>query len=219
MDKAGHIDDSSRASSAEAGASRIDAREPLLYECLLPAVPSSLAPMRRRLTGLLTRQDVTPERRFDVALVLTEAAANVVRHAYPQDRPGPFYAAAALTSRGLTISVIDFGRGMGSPSGNPGGGFGLALIEQLSDAVRISGNEPEPGTSVHALFAGVGPADRARPPADAQIDRARMLQEYSRALRATHASLREETDAVMAQASHALAYARRRRSEREKLRR
>jgi anti-sigma regulatory factor (Ser/Thr protein kinase) len=178
----------------------------LIYESLLPALPPSPARMRQHLAGTLTRHDVAPRRVEDIALVLTEAATNVVRHAYPDDRPGPIYAAAALTGRGLAISVIDFGRGMGSPSCNPGSGFGLMLMKELSDDIRIRANDPDPGTSVHALFEDVRPTDASRPPADAAVERARMLREYHRTW-ATHASLRPETDAVMEQASRALAHA------------
>jgi serine/threonine-protein kinase RsbW len=188
--------------------------EQRIYECLLPAMPTSVPRMRRDLDRVLAQQGVAEERRADVALVLTEAAGNVVVHAYGPRRPGPLYASAQLPGQTLIASVVDSGRGTGSPSQTPGAGFGLRLMGQLADELLIRSNEPEPGTSVQAYFECIG-ATGVRPSATGQDERAQMLRDYLRVLSATHESLRQDTEAVLAQASQALAYARRCRHNRD----
>jgi anti-sigma regulatory factor (Ser/Thr protein kinase) len=195
----------------------MDAGELLLYERLLPAVPMAVSQLRHELVAVLSRDGLT--RRDDIELVVGEAATNVVVHAYEKDSPGPIYASATLQDRDLTISIIDSGRGTRSPSASPGAGLGLSLIEQLSDELCICANEPDAGTSVRARFNDAWPVSTRRPEPTAVIERGPMLQEYLRVLDAAHASLRQESDAVLEQTSQVLAHARRCRGERGDARR
>jgi anti-sigma regulatory factor (Ser/Thr protein kinase) len=165
--------------------------------------------MRRELIDVLHRNEVAPARRAGIALVFHEAAANVVVHAYPAERVGPLYASAALTGRGLTIAIIDQGRGLGSPSAHTGCGFGFSLMERLSDELWVQSNDPDVGTSVCAGFEGVVQEPAMLRGAVVARDRAAMAREYFRALQAAHVSLQEETGAVLAEAAQALAHARR----------
>jgi anti-sigma regulatory factor (Ser/Thr protein kinase) len=87
-------------------------RDELLYEQLLPAVPDSVSRICRELDDVLARSGVADAQRSDIALTVTEAATNVVLHAYPDAPPGTLYAAAALHGRALIVSVIDGGCGM-----------------------------------------------------------------------------------------------------------
>jgi anti-sigma regulatory factor (Ser/Thr protein kinase) len=190
----------------------MDAGGVLLYERLLPALPMTVSQIRHELVAVLSRDGLT--RRDDIELVVGEAATNVVVHAYEKDSPGPIYASATLHDRDLTLSIIDSGRGTRSPSASPGAGLGLSLFVQLSDELSICANEPDAGTSVRARFNDARPASTRRPEPTAVIERGRMLQEYLRVLDAAHASLRQETDAVLAQTSQVLAHARRCRGER-----
>ena len=75
-----------------------------LYERLLPAVASSVTRVRAELNDALTRWGVAPERLSDVALLITEAATNVVVHAYSTIAPGPLYATAVLRGHTLVVS-------------------------------------------------------------------------------------------------------------------
>jgi serine/threonine-protein kinase RsbW len=73
-----------------------------------------------------------------VALAVTEAATNVVLHAYVgHDAPGEFRVLAEVvdeaTGCDLRVTVADDGRGMMPRFDSPGAGMGLPIIGQTSD--------------------------------------------------------------------------------------
>jgi serine/threonine-protein kinase RsbW len=84
----------------------------------------------------------------DVALAVTEACANVVRHAYP-GRRGDLCMDARMDGDELVVEVADRGVGFVSPSADPGLGLGLRLIEHLADSKVRRGC----GTVVEMRFA------------------------------------------------------------------
>lgn len=182
----------------------------LIYERILPALPGSVTRMRHELTSALARHRVAADRLADIELSFTEAATNAVVHAYSRCVPGPLYAAASLVGDAVSIWVSDAGRGMRSSTGVAGAGLGLTLMRQLSDELRICGDE---GTCVQATFDQAAFPERRRAAKRAR-DRAELLSEYLRVQGAVSESLREDTQAVLAQAKQALAHARRRQQER-----
>jgi anti-sigma regulatory factor (Ser/Thr protein kinase) len=93
--------------SARPTSGTTELRDELLSEQLLPAVPDSVSRIRRELDDVLARSGVADAQRSDIAVTVTEAATNVVLHAYPDAPPGTLYAAAALHGRALIVSVID----------------------------------------------------------------------------------------------------------------
>ena len=123
-----------------------------LYERLLPAVASSVTRVRAELNDALTRWGVAPERLSDVALLLTEAANNVVVHAYSAIAPGPLYTTAVLRGHTLVVSVVDCGSGTLARPGRPGAGLGFSLMTGLADDLRIRSDLIEGGTAVQAAF-------------------------------------------------------------------
>jgi serine/threonine-protein kinase RsbW len=176
----------------------------LVYERVLPAVPTSVSLMRRELDSALERIEVPPVRRHDVALVLTEAAANVVVHAYSGDNPGLLYALATLTGVGLELDVYDRGHGM-VPSGRSTGlGVGLALMSRLSDGLDIA-PVAGGGLRVTALFRGVAPVVVPPPPEPERRERER---DYVAALAESHVALREQSRQLLDEAQQAVAHAR-----------
>jgi anti-sigma regulatory factor (Ser/Thr protein kinase) len=87
-----------------------------------------------------------------IRLALTEACANVVRHAYPGD-PGMLDVVVCLGPRKIVIEVRDTGVGVcGAVDSEPNqaGGLGLPLIGMLADRVEIT--PCMPGTSVRMTF-------------------------------------------------------------------
>jgi anti-sigma regulatory factor (Ser/Thr protein kinase) len=88
-----------------------------------------------------------------IRLALTEACANVVRHAYPDD-PGMLDVGVCRGPKTVMIEVRDCGVGVPEdrePRTEPGGGgLGLPLIDMLADRVEITSRLS--GTSVNMSF-------------------------------------------------------------------
>jgi anti-sigma regulatory factor (Ser/Thr protein kinase) len=103
-------------------------------ERTLPAVPESIHILRH--AAVRAYEDGGGDRALsaDIALGVTEACANAIRHAYPEQPDG------RLTVRGwfedglFVIQVLDRGVGIDTPTRSPGAHLGVALIEQLADA-------------------------------------------------------------------------------------
>jgi anti-sigma regulatory factor (Ser/Thr protein kinase) len=179
----------------------------LVYERVLPAVPTAVGQLRRELDAALARLDVSSVRRHDVALVLTEAAANVVVHAYPgAARPGLVYTLAALTGPTLEVDVFDAGGGMVPGAQSPGLGVGLALMARLADGLDITPNADR-GLKVTAVFRDI--ATPRAPASDNGAPRAEHVNEYVAAMLGAHETLRGQTRALMAEAEAAVATAER----------
>lgn len=185
---------------------------------MLPALPASVTRMRHELTTALAQHQLAADRRADIELVFTEAANNAVVHAYRRREPGPLYAAASLVGDAVILWVSDAGSGKHRRVGGRGAGLGLPLMRQLADDLRTCSDSNQRGTCVQATF------ERATHPTvrDAAAhtrDQAELLTEYLRVQGEVTASLRNDTQAVLAQARQALAHARRRQRERAEERR
>jgi anti-sigma regulatory factor (Ser/Thr protein kinase) len=157
--------------------------------------------MRHEADAVLARLAVPKIRRHDVALVLSEAAANVVVHAYAGAPPGLLYTLLALSGPNLLLDVCDRGRGMVPNPASPGLGVGLALMAQLSDGLDIVPNE-EGGLRVTAMFRGV-PEPGVEPPRSGP-SQAERLADYVEVLDAATdsdgAALRAEAEAAITHA-------------------
>jgi serine/threonine-protein kinase RsbW len=115
----------------------------------ISALPSSVPQLRVALG------DVIAGRGFDedaVALAVTEAVTNVVRHAYPGP-VGMVTLSAQASKNELVVVVTDEGhgsRGFTMRATPPGLGMGLALIRELCASVRV---EPtNSGTTITMYF-------------------------------------------------------------------
>jgi serine/threonine-protein kinase RsbW len=184
--------------------------ESLVYERALPATPGGVALVRNELARALERAEIEAERRYEIALVMSEAASNAVLHAYPPLQPGLLFVDAALTAGNLLLRVCDCGGGMRMRTDSPGLGIGLALMGRLCDGLEIARNRSVPGTRVSAMFRAVGPED----PPEVEPPEAATLWEYIAALKATSAALRDDRRALTASAEQALGLAERLRAER-----
>jgi anti-sigma regulatory factor (Ser/Thr protein kinase) len=200
--------------AVEAAADDSESAGEPFYERLLPALPASVSRMRHELTATLARHEVAADRCADMELVFTEAANNAVVHAYRWHAAGPLYGAASLASGAVVVWVSDAGRGMRPGSGSPGAGLGLLLMRELADDLRVSCDPDQGGTCVQATFERAAARDAAARARDAEL-----LREYLRVQGEVTASLRDETQAVLAQARQAVAHARRRQHQRADQRR
>jgi serine/threonine-protein kinase RsbW len=107
----------------------------------LPAKAENVAVVRHALAGLGERLGMEEITVADLKTVVTEAAMNVVVHAYPEGEPGLLSVDAFVEDDGLTVEVRDYGMGIRprpDPS-RPSLRIGLTLIAALSSSFEISG--------------------------------------------------------------------------------
>ena len=117
------------------------------------AEPEAVPLTRALLTELAEREGVTETVRTALALAVTEACANVVRHAYAEaEALGDLEVRAARVDGHLVVEVADHGRGLAARSDGSGLGMGLSLISQLADAVEIRTERKRPGLVVRMQF-------------------------------------------------------------------
>src|SRR5687768_5580945 len=98
-----------------------------------PAVPENVALARRTIVAHLREAETTDPPLSDVALAVSEAATNVVTHAFVDRPAGVFRVAIDSDDERLEVLVEDDGRGMVPRPDSPGLGLGLPLIATVSD--------------------------------------------------------------------------------------
>lgn len=120
----------------------------------LPRDSSTLPVVRHIAAYALDELGVDAEAIHDVALALTEAAANVVKHSGAGDQ---YEVYLVVEDRQCEIRVVDTGHGFDSASlgvamAGPSDerGRGLALMAALVDSVHFE-SRPEAGTIVHLV--------------------------------------------------------------------
>ena len=138
----------------------------------LPGDPWTVSLCRRVLRSWLEDLSVDETRLADIELVLSEAAGNVVRHAYAR-RGSAYRVIVTFFTDRLRLEVTDQGVGflrasIPHPDEQQLGGRGLWLIEQLADVTTVS-TTPGGGCCLKAefclpcLFALAAAADDAEP--------------------------------------------------------
>ncbi len=107
----------------------------------LPARAENVAVVRHAVAGLGELLGMDETSLADLKTVVTEAAMNVVVHAYPDTDNGLLAVNAHAEHDGLTVVVQDFGGGI-RPRPNPERSslrIGLSLIAALSNSFEIKG--------------------------------------------------------------------------------
>jgi anti-sigma regulatory factor (Ser/Thr protein kinase) len=108
----------------------------------MPARAENVAVVRHAVAGLGERIGMDEGSIADLKTVVTEAAMNVVVHAYPEDEDGILAVSAVPELDGLTVEVRDYGTGIRprpSEGNRPSLRIGLTLIAALSSSFEISG--------------------------------------------------------------------------------
>jgi anti-sigma regulatory factor (Ser/Thr protein kinase) len=136
----------------------------------LPSEAETVPLCRRTAQALLTDLAVDEERAADIAMVLSEAAGNVVRHAYSHSHH-LYRVTLSFYSDRVRLEVADAGCGFvhtaaRRPDAEQLGGRGLWLIEQLADATTVS-TLPDGGCVLRAEFLLPHPLPRHPPIHDA----------------------------------------------------
>jgi anti-sigma regulatory factor (Ser/Thr protein kinase) len=123
---------------------------PTALQRSLPASAAALSRLRGLVKSFASGQcGADPDQAALIALAVTEAASNVVRHAYP-DRPGMIDIRAESEDDHLRIRIADAGVGLGEPSPQRGLGAGLRIMQGLAETRLVS--EPGRGTTVELVF-------------------------------------------------------------------
>jgi len=108
----------------------------------LPAVAGSVAEVRASIGSFLRDLELPQSTIHAAEVAVSEAATNVVRHAYAPDSPGTVELHADVEDDALEIVVCDNGRGF-LPGTGDGVGAGLALIAEMTDDFAITARKPQ----------------------------------------------------------------------------
>jgi anti-sigma regulatory factor (Ser/Thr protein kinase) len=112
------------------------------------AEPAALGPLRDALGAFLDEAGADEQLRADVMLAVSEAANNVLLHAYRTcARPGAIRIAATAGAERIEVTIEDDGGGLAPRPDSPGAGLGLPLMAQLTDALDVK-RRPDGGTRV-----------------------------------------------------------------------
>ena len=118
----------------------------------LAAEPESVGTARLRLMALARERGADEDAQQRIALAVSEAVTNAVRHAYDPRTTGGVVRlrATAAADGGLVVTVADDGRGLRAQSRSPGMGLGLVIMEASADAFAVSSSEQ--GTELTLTF-------------------------------------------------------------------
>ena len=118
-----------------------------------PAHPTAVARIRRGISDVARRCGADAETLTRVELAVTEAATNVVLHAYRGPEPeGHIHTTARAIRDELEVTIRDDGVGMCPHPESPGLGLGLSLMAHEADRCEITA-APGGGTEICMHFA------------------------------------------------------------------
>ena len=126
----------------------------------LPAVPSSVASMRRRAVAFAAAAGASELTVHALELAVSETVTNAVVHAYVGREPGVVRVRCWGDGGRMTVEVTDEGIGIGVEArrDSPGVGHGLALVGAVVRTLEVGRRTDGPGTIVAMTFGGA--ADR-----------------------------------------------------------
>lgn len=118
------------------------------------AVAAEVPRIRHAVVATAAAHGMTPERRSDIALAVSEACTNVVAHAYADAAtPGPLTVEVHHANEEFVVVVSDEGRGVVPRAASSGLGLGLGLIARLTERMEIGSNGLG-GAKVTMAFSG-----------------------------------------------------------------
>lgn len=133
---------------------------------VLIARPDAVPEARRLIRSFLDEHCLNADAiREDVALAVSEAVGNVVRHAY-DDAAGRVELKARRAGEWLEVVIRDWGKGW-QPSSNPGLGLGVPLMRTMGDLSVTA--PPDGGCRVALRF-----ACSSRPPARESVSQSEL---------------------------------------------
>ncbi|HEY4830798.1 MAG TPA: ATP-binding protein [Solirubrobacteraceae bacterium] len=115
--------------------------------------PTVVRTLRRELVDYARFLGASDQTCDTIALAVSEALTNVVRHAYIGQEPGPIIVEARLErANQLLVRISDEGRGPTPRADSPGLGLGLGVMAQTADDFSISNRQDARGTVVTLRF-------------------------------------------------------------------
>jgi two-component sensor histidine kinase len=117
----------------------------------LPSTRDSVTEARHVVMPLADLAGVDTEQ---VALAVSEAVGNAVRHAFPGDAAGTIVVRARVRGGELIVIVTDDGIGMTPDLEDPGLGVGTSLISRLAREATFESSAA--GTTVTMRFSSAG---------------------------------------------------------------
>jgi len=126
-----------------------------VVELSFPAHSRYLVLARLSLAGIAPVAHLSEDVLADLKLAVTEACANAVRHAYPEDEEGAVRLRVTIEGSSLVLEIADDGRGLGAATadspetatGLPEAGMGLSIMRAVVDELEIE-SPPAGGTVV-----------------------------------------------------------------------
>jgi anti-sigma regulatory factor (Ser/Thr protein kinase) len=100
------------------------------------ALPEAVPAIRASISDFLDGLGVPSTRSADIQLAVSEAAGNVVRHAYPNGT-GNVRCDAVANDGTIVISVSDWGDPFDGATPDPGMGLGMPIMDALADHVAV----------------------------------------------------------------------------------
>ena len=119
------------------------------FEASIPATPLGVGMLRREMARMAERCGMDAEGIADVRLAVTEAATNVVVHAYART-DGELSVTAIIQDGELAIVIRDTGRGLVERCDSAGLGLGLAVMASVVERLKIVSHPG--GTEIHMAF-------------------------------------------------------------------
>ncbi len=118
-----------------------------------PAQPPQVAVIRRTVSAIAKRGGADVATLIRLELAVSEAATNVVLHAYRAPAvAGSIHVTAGVERGTLDVTVRDDGCGMAPRTDSPGMGLGLSLMASESDRCEVRSVDGG-GTEVQLSFA------------------------------------------------------------------
>jgi serine/threonine-protein kinase RsbW len=121
----------------------------LSFEATFPSTPPGVGELRRDITAFARRCGMDAAGIEDVRLAVSEAATNVVVHAY-RGVEGDLGVRAHTEDGELLVVVRDTGIGLAPRPDSPGLGLGMPVIATVTSRFQIVSNDA--GTEVHMAF-------------------------------------------------------------------
>jgi len=112
-----------------------------VYISSYPAVAESVVEVRNALVGFAAVAGATERTKEAIRLTASEAAANVVEHAYPNADGLIDVTAELLDADAIRVVIADDGRGLAFGNKSPGLGLGLIWMAWFSDGMTLASSQ------------------------------------------------------------------------------